>query len=212
MHAADQVNLTVKRLRRLKRNEILCLPKKPFQNLYAIQSGALKAYQVEADGKERIRGFYFAGEVFGYEAIYTGNYLFTTVALSETVICENPYDNFLALISSQPTLQKHILYLLSQQLNIGSYLAATTAEQQIAGFLLDLSARLYASGTPLEFSPPMSRQDMGNYLRLTPETISRIFSLLQKNKIIAAVNKTIRMLQPEKLQQIADGLLSIQVA
>ena len=180
LHLARPVNLGVKSFRTLKRKEVLYLPKNRFHNLYAIQRGVLKTFQVEADGKELVRGFYFAGEILGYEAIYTGHYLFSAVALSETVICEIPYDNFLERLYSNPALQKNILHLISRQLNVGSYLVSTTAEQRLTAFLIDLSARLHPLEKKLEFLLPMSRQDIGNYLRLTAETISRVFSRLQK--------------------------------
>lgn len=208
--ASKTAHMAVKRHRQLRRKEMLCLPKNKFQNLYVIQQGALKTYQVEADGKELIRGFYLAGEILGYEAIYTNHYLFSAVALSDTLVCEIPYDNFLELLQTRPALQKRILNSISKQLNVGSYLVSTTAEQRLAAFLLDLAARLHPSEVKLEFILPMSRQDIGNYLRLTAETISRIFSRLQKSKIVSIHHKKIRLLESEKLQHIADGLLSLQ--
>lgn len=203
-------NLASRRHRYLKRKEVLCLPKNKFQNLYVIQHGALKTYQVEPDGKELIRGFYFAGEILGYEAIYTGHYSFSAVALTETVVCEIPYDDFLELVHSKSALQRRALYLISKQLNVGSYLVSTTAEQRLAAFLIDLSLRLHPEEEKqTSFSLPMSRQDIGNYLRLTAETVSRIFSRLQKNKIITTQHKKINFLKPNELKQIAEGLLSI---
>ena len=200
-----QINLAaVKQHHHLKKHEVLYLPQNMFRNLYAIQRGNLKTYQVDANGNELIRGFYFAGEVLGFEAIYTRNYLFSAVALSETVVCEIPYDNVLELMHANPSLQKHILYLISQQLNIGSYLFSITAEQRLAAFLIDLSTRLHPLEMQLEFLLPMSRQDIGNYLKLTAETISRLLSQFKENKIIAIDHKKIQFLQLEKLKLIAD--------
>ncbi|RDI43402.1 Crp/Fnr family transcriptional regulator [Aquicella lusitana] len=206
LHTGRQASLAVKQYRKLNRNEVLCLPNNKFQNLYAIQKGTLKTYQVEADGRELIREFYFAGEILGYEAIYTGHYPFSAVAISETLICEIPYANFLKLLHSKPALQRRILYLISRQLNIGSYLVSTTAEQRLAAFLIELATRLHPAETRYAFLLPMSRQDIGNYLRLSAETISRVFSRLQKNKMILIDHKKINLLQPDKLKQVADGL------
>jgi CRP/FNR family transcriptional regulator len=202
-----QINFSVKRLLQLKRKEVLCLPQHKFQNFYAIQKGALKTYQMEATGKELIRGFYFAGEILGYEAIATGHYLFSAIALTDTLICEIPYDNFLKQVHSDPSLQKHSLHLISQQLNAGSYLASTTAEQRLAAFLIDLSRRLHPTEGPTVFNLPLSRQDIGSYLRLTAETISRLLSKLQKIKVLVINQKRLHILEPEKLQLIAEGLL-----
>ncbi|KTC93889.1 Crp/Fnr family transcriptional regulator [Legionella cincinnatiensis] len=200
----NQINRAVKQHHYLKKHEVLYLPENIFRNIYVIQCGNLKTYQVDTDGNELIRGFYFTGEVLGFEAIYTRHYLFSAVALSDSVICEIPYDNFLELLHLNPALQKHILYLMSQQLNIGNYLFSITAEQRLAAFLIDLAFRLHPSEMQMKFLIPMSRQDIGNYLRLTAETISRLLSQFKENKIIAIDHKNIQFLRPEKLKLIAD--------
>ncbi len=199
-----QISQIVKQSRTLKRHEVLCLPKNKFYNLYAIQQGVIKTYQAEAGGNELIRGFYFAGEILGYEAIYANRYLFTAVALADTLICEIPYSSFLELLQTHPDQQKHILYLISRQLNAGSYLLATTAEQRVAAFLIDLSVRLHASEKKLELALPMTRQDIGNYLRLTAETISRVLSKLKQKNIITIQHKMIHILEIKQLHKIAD--------
>lgn len=209
-HRMNQLTPAVKQHHYLKKHEVLYFPQNIFRNIYAIQYGNLKTYQVDADGNELIRGFYFSGEVLGFEAIYTRHYLLSAVALSDSVICEIPYENFLELLQLNPALQKHILYLMSQQLNVGNYLFSITAEQRLAAFLVDLSFRLHASEMHTKFLLPMSRQDIGNYLKLTAETVSRLLSQFKKNKIIAIDRKNIQFLQPEKLKLIADcGTLAL---
>jgi len=200
---SNQINNAVKQHYHLKKNEVLCLPDNTFKNLYAIQQGVLKTYQVDTNGNELIKGFYFGGEVLGFEAIYTQHYPFSAIALAETIVCEIPYDNFLELLNSNPSLQKHILHLTSLQLNIGSYLSLITAEQRLAAFLIDLSKRLHPEKQQLEFILPMSRQDIGNYLRLTAETISRLLTQFKENKIISIDHKKIQIDLPEKLKLIA---------
>lgn len=200
----NQVSRAVKQYHPLKKHEVLYLPENKFRNIYAIQHGHLKTYQIDADGNELIRGFYFTGEALGFEAIYTQHYLFSAVALTDSVVCEIPYDNFLELLHLNPALQKHILYLMSQQLNRGSYLPSITAEKRLAAFLIDLSYRLHPQEMQPRYLLPMSRQDIGNYLKLTAETISRLLSQFKKNKIIAIEHKKIHLLQPEKLKLIAD--------
>jgi len=204
--AAQHINFSVKRLLKLQRKQALYLPKNKLLSFYAIQEGALKTYQMEASGKELIRGFYFPGEILGYEAIATGHYLVSAVALTDTVICEIPYDNFLKRVHAKPELQKHSLYLISKQLNAGAYLALTSAEQRLAAFLIDLSKRLRPVEAPAVFNLPLSRQDIGNHLRLTAETISRLLSRLQRNKVLTITQKKLTILEAEKLQQLAEGL------
>lgn len=189
----------------LKRREALYLLKNKFQSLYAIQKGALKTYQAESAGKELIRGFYFTGEIVGYEAIHPGEHVFSAVAIDDCVVCEIPYDEFLEMLRERPELQKHLITLMSQQLNVGSYLKFTTAEQRVAAFLLDLLNRLNPADDALEFILPMSRQDIGNYLGLTAETTSRVLSRLHKNQIIKLNRKKVTILQMDSLKHLADG-------
>ncbi len=201
-----QINSAVKQQFLLKKKQPLYVPQNTFHSLYAIQSGCLKTYEIDRDGNELINGFYFPGEILGFEAIARGNYLFSAVALSETLVCEIPYSLFIELLNSNSSLQKQVLYLMSQQLTTGTYLNFVTAEQRLAAFLIDLSKRLFVSEQPLEFSLPMSRQDIGNYLRLTAETISRLFTQFKASKIISIEHKKIKFLQLAQLETIA-GIL-----
>lgn len=197
-------SLPIKRRLILKKNEQLVLPNTHFQYLFAIEHGSIKTVQTEPDGNELIRAFYFSSEILGYEAIYTGRYHFLAKALSETHVCMLDYHDFLYYLQSNPELQQHILYLISLQLNVGSYLLSTKAERKVACFLLDVSSRLHRSNMCYEFKLPMSRQDIGNYLRLTPETISRIFTRLQQEKILAINNKHVQILALDSLKKIAN--------
>src|SRR3990167_1769246 len=196
----------VKKHRILKRHDMLYLAKNKFHSLFIIQEGIIKTYQLDPDGKELIRGFYFASEAIGYEAICTGEYLFSAVAISDVAVCEIPYERVLELLHTKPALQKRFLHLISRQLNIGFYLAAEHAEQRLASFLLDIAARLYPLENKLEFKLPMSRQDIGNYLRLTAETVSRVFSRFQTHQIIIVKNKNVCFIQLDALKQIAEGM------
>lgn len=198
----------VKQHHYLKKNEVLYLPQNTFRSVYAIQSGQVKTYRLDTEGNELIRGFYFMGEILGLEGIHSQHYHCSAVALSDTVVCEIPYDNFLALLQLNPALQKRILYLMSQQLNAGSYLFSITAEQRLAAFLIDLAHRLHPVQLQLEFILPISRQDIGNYLKLSTETISRLLSQFKEKKIIAIDRRKIQFLQLEQLQRIADIELS----
>lgn len=190
----------------LKRKEILHHAGDTFTNLYAIQSGALKTHEMDNAGNELIRGLYLKDEVYGYEAIYKGHYLYSSIALTNTVMCEISYQHFLELIRSEPELLSRVLYLLSQQLTAGSYLKFVTAQQRLSAFLVDLSTRS-SENKSTYFSLPMSYQDIGNYLGLATETISRILSQFKNKKIISIENKQICFLQPEELKRIANGMI-----
>ncbi len=189
----------------LKRKEIFHRPQDTFKSLYLINYGALKTYEIDAMGNELIHGLYLANEVYGYEAIYQGNYFFASMALSDTLICEIPYANFFELIKTKPELLHRILYLMSKQLTKDSYLKGITAQQKIAAFIIDLQSRL-TSGEKPPFVLPMTYQDIGHYLTIATETVSRILSRFQKNQLLHIENKCIQILQQEKLLDIAKNM------
>ena len=192
--------------RHLKRKETLHSANDTFTHLYAIQRGALKTYETDPAGNELIRGFYFKKEVYGYDAIYQSRHHFSSMALTETVVCEISYQHFIELIRAEPEILTRSLYLMSQQLTIGSYLKYLTAQQKLTSFLLDLSLRLSTDESPSDFLLPMSYQDIGNYLGLATETISRLLSQLKHKEIISIENKHIYFIKPDELKRIAEGV------
>lgn len=190
--------------RHIKKHEILCLPKLKFKSLYIIQSGALKAYQVDKHGKEAIHGFYFAGEIVGFKAIFHGHYLSTIVALKDTTVCEVHYDDFLEQLKHEPKLYEDVLILLSKKLSDDACVDAQSAEQRIAMFLIDLSHRMIGAIPYKKLEMPMTREDVGHYLGLTAETVSRILTRFQQSGIIAVDRKVIDILKPDELKEIAE--------
>ncbi len=193
------------RRRHLKRKETLHLAHDLFTNIYAIERGALKTHETDPAGNELIRGFYLKNEVYGYDAIYKGNHPFTSTALTETVVCEISYPHFIDLIRAEPAILTRILYLMSQQLTMGSYLKYMTAQQKLSAFLLDLSMRLSTDESPSDFLLPMSYQDIGHYLVLATETISRILSQFKNKQMISIKNKQVYFIKPDELKNISDG-------
>lgn len=186
--------------RHLKRGEVLHRVNDDFKHLYAIQRGALKTYEIDSMGNEIIHGLYLKNEIYGYEGIYKNHYVFGASALAETVICEISYQGFLDFLRLKPDFLHRALYLMSQQLTASVYLKSITAQQRIAAFLVDLSARLSINLLEPGFLLPMTYQDIGNYLGMATETVSRILSLFKRNQIISIHNKYIRLLSIEKLK------------
>ena len=189
----------------LKRNEILHVPGDVFKSFYAIQSGALKTFTTDAMSNETIHGLYLQKEVYGYDAIYTEHYVFSAEALSATVLCEIPYQSFLQLLQKKPNLLSRMLYLMSQQLTMSSYLQLVTAQQKVAAFLLDLRNRLSPHSEDASFLLPMAYQDIGDYLGLATETVSRTLSLFKKKGLIAIETKKMHLFELEQLQSVVNG-------
>ncbi len=189
----------------LKKGEILHSANDKFRNLYAIKSGALKTYETDLMGNELIHGLYLKNEIYGYDAIYSGRYFFSAKALSDTLICEISYSEFLESLRCKPNFLPRILNLMSQQLTLGAYLKLVTAQQRVAAFLLDIYTRLFIEKSNSSFLLPMTYQDMGNYLGLATETISRTLSQFKKEKLIGIENKMIYFFELDEIKDIAEG-------
>lgn len=199
-----QAHSLVSNTRHLKRKEALCVLNNKFQNIYIVKKGALKAYQVDIHGYEHIHAFYFTGETLGYRAIHAGHHISNVVALTDdTVVCEVAYDQFIDKLKSKPELYEYVLALISKQLTTSFYVNVATAEQRIAAFIIDLSSRTPAAVPLQALTLPMSRQDIGSYLRLTAETVSRVLSRFKRDHIISIDLKQIRIINPKKLQELA---------
>ena len=160
-------------------------------------------------GDELIHGFYLKNEVYGYEAIQTGRHFFSSTALTETMVCDISYQDFTTLLHLEPVLLNRMLHLMSGQLTARSYLNLITAQQSLSAFILDLATRLSPHNSQATFLLPMSYQDIGHYLRLATETISRLLSRLKDKKILLIQNKQLSILEPNLLKDIAQGMMSL---
>lgn len=187
----------------LHRKELLYTYHDSFHFIYAISSGAIKTFQVDLEGQERIHQFYYCGELLGFDAIHTQYHPFSATAVAPSQVCRIPYSELLALISKNPSLYEKLLSLVSQRFHFGLNLMSNSAEQRIACFLLELINRLHLQSEALGFELLMSRQDIAHYLGLATETISRVFTRLQQNQLISIVNKRIKILDLAGIQWIA---------
>lgn len=201
----QQENPPLKLLKKsLKRNELLYSHHDPLHFIYIVSSGAIKTFQVNIHGQERIHQFYFAGEVMGFDAIHSKYYPFSAISIAKSQICQVPYPHLLEFISKHPVLYAHLLSTISQRFHFGLYVTNYSAEQRIACFLLELVKRLHVDAVEPEFALHMSRQDIGHYLGLAAETISRVLTRFQQNHILWAMHKKIKVLDMNSLQEIAN--------
>ncbi len=205
---ADLVKLdkVVKQRRTVKRGEYLFRRGEKFQNFYAIRQGSFKSYILTEDGREQIHGFYLLGELIGFDAVDTGHYICSAQALECSTICEIPFEKLLAVASQIATLQRQIISLMSQRLKSGvSIPSNSNANERLAAFLLNITARLDRRDPALRehYYLPMSRQEIGNFLGLAVETVSRVFTQFQKDQILSADGKRIRIDDYRRLQVMA---------
>jgi CRP/FNR family transcriptional regulator, anaerobic regulatory protein len=203
----DQI---IGRRRRLARDERLYQMGEPFRNLFAIRFGHFKTYQVNAAGEQQITGFQMAGELLGMDAISGDRHHCDAVALEDSEVCEIPFSRLEELFGHVPTLLRHFHRIMSQEItreqNVMLLLGNMRAEQRFAVFLVNLSARYAARGySANSFQLRMSREDIGNYLGLTIESISRLLSRFKKQGWVKVDKREVTLLDLAMLKALAAG-------
>jgi CRP/FNR family transcriptional regulator len=206
----DRLDKIIGRRRRLAKDELLYRAGEPFRNLYAVRFGHFKTYQVNAAGEAQITGFQMAGELLGMDAISGDHYRCDAVALEDSEVCEIPFANLEDLFGKVPALLRHFHRIMSQEItreqNVMLLLGNMRAEQRFAVFLVNKSARYAARGSSAtRFQLRMSREDIGNYLGLTIESISRLLSRFKKMGLLQVDKREVILLEPARLKAIAAG-------
>jgi CRP/FNR family transcriptional regulator len=193
--------------RTCRRGEHLYRAGVPFQSLYAIRSGFFKTYVIHEDGREQVTGFYMMGEMMGLDGISADSHTCHAVALEDSEVCEVPFDKLEELSRDLPSLQHHIHKMMSREIvrdhGVMLLLGSMKAEERLATFLLNLSQRFQARGySPDSFHLRMTREEIGSYLGLKLETVSRIFSKFHEDGLINVQNKFIQLTDPARLKQV----------
>ncbi|GIX34281.1 MAG: transcriptional activator protein anr [Lysobacteraceae bacterium] len=181
----------------------------PFQAIAAVRAGTVKTYVVDDEGNEQVLGFFLPGEVIGLSAIHGERYPCNAVALDTVTVCRFSFPMLATLATRMPGLQRHLFRLLSQDINKASLLAGDfSADQRLAAFLVSLSRRLAARGfSATRFVLTMSRGDIASYLRLAPETVSRVFRRMADEGVLTVDRREVQILQPEALEALARPVL-----
>jgi CRP/FNR family transcriptional regulator len=193
--------------RPLKRGEYLYRSGGELQSLYAVRTGFMKSCVLHDDGREQVAGFHMAGELLGMDAIGTSKHMCDAIALEDSDICEIPFGDLEQLSRDIPTLQRHFHRIMSREIardyGVMLLLGSMRAEERLAAFLLNLSQRFAARGySPTRFILRMTREEIGSYLGLKLETISRAFSHFQNEELIAVHNKSIELKNPAELRAL----------
>ncbi len=205
----EQLDSIIQRSKPLQKNQHLYREDDDFKSVYAVRSGALKAYKTTDDGREQVTGFYFPGEILGMDGISNNLHASSAKALETAAVCEIPFTSLEKLSALMPSLQRHFFQLMSREITedqqLITLLSKNSADERVASLMLSIStrnSRRKLSAT--QFRLPMSRVDIGNYLGLTVETVSRVFSRMQKLDILQVDNKEIKILDPPGLQNMAN--------
>jgi len=204
-----QLDQIIQRSKPLQKNEHLYREGDGFRSVYAVRSGTLKAYKTTDDGREQVTGFYFPGEILGMDGISNNQHASSARALETAAICEIPFTSLEKLSAMMPSLQRHFFQLMSREITedqqLITLLSKNSADERVASLMVSISsrnARRKLSAT--QFRLPMSRVDIGNYLGLTVETVSRVFSRMQKLGILHVDNKEIKVMDTPALQKMAN--------
>jgi CRP/FNR family transcriptional regulator len=203
-----EVDRIIKRRRPIRRGDQLFVTGDKFRSIYAVRSGSLKTSVLTEDGRELVTGFFLPGEIVGLDAIGTGEHTCGARALETTSVCEIPYDELEAIGARIPSLPRQLLRIMSREMHHDQLLllllGKRSADERLAAFLFSLSQRFGLRGySPNEFNLSMSRNDIGNYLGLAVETVSRLFSRLQEDGILAVRSRHVRLLDIQNLRTLA---------
>lgn len=210
LHLDDvqQLDRIVQRGRPLRKGEALYRAGDSFHSLFAIRSGSVKASTLNEQGQEQVTGFYLPGELVGLDGIAENHYTNTVVALETASLCEIPFEQMEKLSLQIPSLQRNVFQLLSREIThdqrLMTLISKSSAEQRVATLLLSFSNRHERRQLSAHrFRLPMSRTDIGNFLGLTIETISRVFTRFQKQEVIDVERKELSILNMDRLKHLA---------
>ncbi len=194
---------------KVKAGETLYHEGQTFRNIYAVRMGTFKSSMTLADGREQVSGFQMAGELMGLDGIADGAYASNCTALEDTEVCTIPYDQISGLAATSADLQQAVSRLMSREIvrehSLMMLLGSMNAEERLAAFLLNLSQRLKLRGySAFEFHLRMSRAEIGSYLGMKLETVSRTFSAFLQQGILEVDKRHIRILDHTALKRVFD--------
>ena len=205
-HSLSDMDELTRVKRRIAKGATLYRAGDAFDSLYAVRSGSFKTVGVSRHGDEKVTGLHLPGEVMGLEAINGKRHGYDAIALEDSEVCVIPFAQLSQLSLRVPELQQQLLRILSGDISrdqgLMLLLGGMDAEQRLAAFLLSLSRRYQKLGyAPARFSVRMTREEIGSYLGLTLETVSRLFSRLQKEGVIAAHQREIELTNVDALRE-----------
>lgn len=172
-----------------------------FTGFYVVRWGYLKSYREDDRGEEQVLGFQMAGELSGVDGIGAGRMKGSAEALDTTIVCRLPFDALVAACQQAPDLQRALLVMMSRDILISHFLcASSTVEARLGAFLLRWGQRLDQRGfSRRQFVLPMRRQDIGHYLRIAPETVSRTLRRFSDNGWLEVRNRTVHIIDEAAL-------------
>ena len=194
--------------RKVREGEVLYTSGQDFTFVYAVRTGTVKSVLLTHDGREQVSGFAFSGDVLGLDGVATGHHGSTAIALEDTEVCAIPYSQLAHLAAAHAGMYLSLTRLLGGEIvrdhQLALLLGSLTAEERVCAFLTNVSDRMKARGwSAVEFHLRMSRADIGSFLGLTIETVSRAFSALKRQRLIEVDKKHVRILDIAQLRTLS---------
>ncbi|MEZ5625997.1 fumarate/nitrate reduction transcriptional regulator Fnr [Denitromonas sp.] len=210
----DQLDALVGGRRKVKRHQHLYRVGDAFESIYAVRTGSFKTDVLLEDGREQVTGFQMSGEILGLDGISTDAHTCNAVALEDSDVCIIPFANLETLSREVESLQHQFHKVMSREIvrdhGVMMLLGSMRAEERLAAFLINMSQRFTARGfSAAEFHLRMTREEIGSYLGLKLETVSRAFSRFQENGLIAVQQKHIRIRDIGGLKALLSHLPSV---
>lgn len=205
----DKLDDLVAVRRKIKRGTALFANGDRFSALYAIRTGFFKTTVAIEDGRDQVTGFQMAGEVIGLDGIVSDRHSCDAIALEDAEVCVMPYERIEDLSREVPALQSHVHKIMSREIvrehGVMLLLGSMRAEERLAAFLLNLVQRLHARGfSQSELVLRMTREEIGSYLGLKLETVSRTFSKFAEDGIIEVKQRHVRILETQALNNLVN--------
>ncbi|MEX0961136.1 MAG: fumarate/nitrate reduction transcriptional regulator Fnr [Burkholderiales bacterium] len=193
--------------RKLPKGSYLYRAGDEFSALYAVRTGYLKSTRTLEDGREQVTGFLMAGDLVGLCGIGSSRHVCNAIALETSEVFAIPFERLEELSREVPSLQRHFHRLMSREISreqkLMMMLGSMSAEERLAAFLLDISQQHMVRGfSPTEFHLRMTRDDIGSYLGLQLETVSRVISKFKKAGIVEVNQKRVRIADRERLRAV----------
>lgn len=193
--------------RTVRQGEALYRANDPFQSIYAVRAGSFKTIVMHRDGREQVTGFHLAGDSLGLDGVDSSRHSCDAIALEDSNVCIIPFNLLEAMCFEIKAIQRYVHRMMSGEIVRESalmmLLGTMSAEQRVASFLLNLSERLKARGySPTEFNLRMTREEIGSYLGMKLETVSRMFSKFQHDGLVDARGKQIRIIDLDELARV----------
>jgi len=206
--ALRQLDAMTLGLARLKRGDALYHAGDPFTALHAIRQGSCKTSVLDEDGREQVIGYHMLGDIIGADGIGTERHACEAVVLEDSTVCALPFERLERLARCSAALQHNLHQFLSRLIRNDQVmmllLGSMQAEERLAVFLLDLSERYHQRGySSTEFVLRMTRQEIGSYLGIKLETVSRVFSRFQEEGLLQVQGRQVKLVALSALKQAA---------